>query len=210
MKQNQSGRSMIEMLGVLAIVGVLTAGGVAGFSKALLTYRYNKALAEWDALVNAVTKYNSQLRINDGSVNMLSLLPIFQAAGDLPDKMVAKNLQDKDCENLKDDCYVVDSLGNKISVYSHSTRYVGIRSDNNGYETCRLFLNIVKANHKTIDYAEYYTSQPIDVFYGDSRCSKSNESKCVKNLTVSQISEICKSNKIVKGGGIFLIYWYSF
>ena len=100
MKQKQSGRSMIEMLGVLAIVGVLTAGGVAGFSKALLTYRYNKALAEWDALVNAVIKYKSQLRINDGSQDMFSLLPIFQAAGDLPDKMVAKNLQDKDCADF--------------------------------------------------------------------------------------------------------------
>lgn len=210
MKQKQSGRSMIEMLGVLAIVGVLTAGGVAGFSKALLTYRYNKALAEWDALVNAVIKYKSQLRINDGSQDMFSLLPIFQAAGDLPDKMVAKNLQDKDCADFKETCYVIDSLGNKVMVHNHNTGYVGIRSDNNGYETCRLFLNIIKANHKTIDYAEYYTSQPIDVFYGDSRCSKSNESKCVKNLTVSQISEICKSNKIVKGGGIFLIYWYSF
>ena len=30
-----SGRSMIEMLGVLAIIGVLSVGGIAGYSKAM-------------------------------------------------------------------------------------------------------------------------------------------------------------------------------
>ena len=32
MKINESGRSMIEMLGVLAIIGVLSVGGIAGYS----------------------------------------------------------------------------------------------------------------------------------------------------------------------------------
>jgi len=41
--QNQSGRSMIEMLGVLAIVGVLSAGGIAGYSIAMKNYKVNKA-----------------------------------------------------------------------------------------------------------------------------------------------------------------------
>ena len=31
MKINQSGRSMIEMLGVLAIIGVLSAAGLIGY-----------------------------------------------------------------------------------------------------------------------------------------------------------------------------------
>ena len=36
---NQSGRSMIEMLGVLAIVGVLSVAGIAGYSKAMAKYK---------------------------------------------------------------------------------------------------------------------------------------------------------------------------
>ena len=32
---NQNGRSMIEMLGVLAIIGVLSGGGIIGYSKAM-------------------------------------------------------------------------------------------------------------------------------------------------------------------------------
>ena len=42
----QSGRSMIEMLGVLAIIGVLSVGGIAGYSKAMQRYRVNKAIEE--------------------------------------------------------------------------------------------------------------------------------------------------------------------
>ena len=38
----QSGRSMIEMLGVLAIVGVLSVAGIAGYSKAMAKYKVNK------------------------------------------------------------------------------------------------------------------------------------------------------------------------
>ena len=39
MKKLQKGRSMIEMLGVLAIVGVLSIGGLAGYQMAMNRYR---------------------------------------------------------------------------------------------------------------------------------------------------------------------------
>ena len=41
-KSEQSGRSMVEMLGVLAIVVVLSIGGIAGYSKAMAKYKTNK------------------------------------------------------------------------------------------------------------------------------------------------------------------------
>ena len=40
-KNLENGRSMIEMLGVLAIIAVLTVGGIAGYSKALRMYKSN-------------------------------------------------------------------------------------------------------------------------------------------------------------------------
>ncbi len=40
-KSKQSGRSMIEMLGVLAIVGILSAGGIAGYSMAMQNHKTN-------------------------------------------------------------------------------------------------------------------------------------------------------------------------
>ena len=54
MKQNQYGRSMIEMLGVLAIVGVLSIGGIAGYSKAMEMWKVNKLVNEYRYLVFAL------------------------------------------------------------------------------------------------------------------------------------------------------------
>ena len=54
-KQAQSGRSMIEMLGVLAIVGVLSAGGIAGYSMAMQSYK-TTALIEKINLIATQTR----------------------------------------------------------------------------------------------------------------------------------------------------------
>ena len=59
-KNEQSGRSMVEMLGVLAIIGVLSIGGISGFSKAMSKYRVNKTLDQISMLVmNIRTLYSS-------------------------------------------------------------------------------------------------------------------------------------------------------
>ncbi len=42
MKNNEFGRSMIEMLSVLAIVGILSVGSISGYTNAMLKYRVNK------------------------------------------------------------------------------------------------------------------------------------------------------------------------
>ena len=42
MMKNESGRSMVEMLGVLAIIGVLSVGGIAGYTMAMNKYRANE------------------------------------------------------------------------------------------------------------------------------------------------------------------------
>ena len=44
LKTNESGRSMVEMLGVLAIIGVLSVGGIAGYTMAMRKYRVNEML----------------------------------------------------------------------------------------------------------------------------------------------------------------------
>lgn len=42
-RNDQSGRSMVEMLGVLAIIGVLSVGGISGYSKAMAKFKLTKA-----------------------------------------------------------------------------------------------------------------------------------------------------------------------
>ena len=45
MMKNENGRSMVEMLGVLAIIGVLSVGGIAGYTMAMNKYKANENLA---------------------------------------------------------------------------------------------------------------------------------------------------------------------
>ena len=54
MKTNQTGRSMIEMLGVLAIIGVLSAAGLAGYSKAMAKHKMNRTINQMVQIVNNV------------------------------------------------------------------------------------------------------------------------------------------------------------
>ena len=59
--QNQSGRSMVEMLGVLAIIGVLSIAGIAGYSKAMIKFKVNKSLDQISMLVASIqTIYSGQ------------------------------------------------------------------------------------------------------------------------------------------------------
>lgn len=61
MRNNEQGRSMIEMLGVLAIVGVLSVGGIAGYSKAMGKFKTNKLIDQINMIsTNIRTLYASQ------------------------------------------------------------------------------------------------------------------------------------------------------
>ncbi len=58
---NENGRSMVEMLGVLAIIGVLSVGGIAGYSKAMNKFKVNKTTDQVSMLVaNIRTIYSTQ------------------------------------------------------------------------------------------------------------------------------------------------------
>ena len=50
-RYNEKGRSMIEMLGVLAIVGVLSVGGLAGYNMAMQKIRINKVVEELERII---------------------------------------------------------------------------------------------------------------------------------------------------------------
>ena len=68
MKKNESGRSMVEMLGVLAIIGVLSVGGIAGYTMAMNRYRANEVvdMANKYAVI-AYSAYMTAKMMNNGS-----------------------------------------------------------------------------------------------------------------------------------------------
>ena len=62
----QSGRSMVEMLGVLAIIGVLSVGGISGYSKAMAKYKASKAMDQLSLLVaNVRTAFSTVSNYGD-------------------------------------------------------------------------------------------------------------------------------------------------
>ena len=65
---SESGRSLTEMLGVLAIMGILTIGGIAGFNYAMNKHRANTLLNEASKRAVVVT----------GQINMLGYTPSLQ------------------------------------------------------------------------------------------------------------------------------------
>ncbi|HBO49898.1 MAG TPA: hypothetical protein DD619_03820 [Alphaproteobacteria bacterium] len=96
MKQNQLGRSMIEMLGVLAIIGVLSVGGIAGYSKAMQKWKSNLQLNMLSELIANGIKIKSNL--NKKSQSFDNITPVIAAMGDLPEQMTYKDdkIIDKD------------------------------------------------------------------------------------------------------------------
>ena len=78
----QFGRSMVEMLGVLAIIGVLSVGGIAGYSKAMFKYKINKtidvmsyAIARIIELENTPNKQGQYLINSARDARILGVIP---------------------------------------------------------------------------------------------------------------------------------------
>lgn len=72
LKINQNGRSMVEMLGVLAIIGVLTVGSLGVVGKARQQYMISQALSETSNLIASARKLSCEYDDDYGSyTNML-------------------------------------------------------------------------------------------------------------------------------------------
>ena len=78
-KNEQNGRSMVEMLGVLAIIGVLSVGGIAGYSKAMTKFKINKSMDQISMLVaNIRTLFSGQRNysgLNNANAVSFGIIP---------------------------------------------------------------------------------------------------------------------------------------
>jgi len=88
LNSQQSGRSMIEMLGVLAIVGVLSIGGIAGYSKAMQKQRINNIHNQVAHIVAGVRQFYAA----QGNFDNLTTEVAIQA-GIIPDDMEIGNAE---------------------------------------------------------------------------------------------------------------------
>lgn len=70
MKNLESGRSMVEMLGVLAIIGVLSVGGIGGYALSMRRHRAN-GVADTVSKYALVAYNHCQQRMLNGEVDSL-------------------------------------------------------------------------------------------------------------------------------------------
>ena len=67
---------MIEMLGVLAIIGVLSVGAIAGYGKAMMKYKLNKQSEQISSILDYVNIHMGDFKRSKTSIsaNMIPIL----------------------------------------------------------------------------------------------------------------------------------------
>lgn len=102
---SETGRSMVEMLGVLAIAGVLSIGGIWGYDRAARILRTNNLKDEISTMIaNIRTLYYTTADYN--GIN----IPILVSSGFIPNKYLIEN-------NTK----IINPLGGSVLVGSAET-----------------------------------------------------------------------------------------
>ena len=161
-----AGRSMVEMLGVLAIIGVLSVGAIAGYSKAMLKYKLNKQAEQLNTVINAVAR-NTHSFSTDFRGQYIT--PYFIKMGEIPTEMFTS----------KNDIYLSDIFNNQwgiLYVYDTTTKGESInlafssrtltKKNSDTLEMCRNLLVTAKENASNIAYVStlsgYQTSDTED------------------------------------------------
>ena len=193
----QSGRSMVEMLGVLAIIGVLSVGAISGYSKAMFKYKLNKHTEQMNTLINAVARnvHSFDNIKQDGT----SLTPYFIKMGEIPTEMVKSNDNNSvyDIFGLK--WQILIDNGN-IDLASLSKDGSPILSPNSSdsLAICQNILTIAKENSDNIMLVVSRTKNLTYLILGDRYCD--GTMMCLKNLTLDDIHTVCAKYEIVTFG----------
>lgn len=204
MINNQHGRSMIEMLGVLAIIAVLSVGGIAGYSKAMEKWKANKLVSEYSYLIFGLMDKVNELQNmskDTGYDSQVGLSNYVQSASLVPETW-----------KYASSTRMYDSEGNPVLMFSRRNRlvidiYLGTKLNSNGWISgksegfsialCReVMLNLTQRLSDVVQFSRFYQWSKMEssaVYWGNTSCPAGQ--KCLRDLTVAEINEICKSCK---------------
>ena len=191
-----TGRSMVEMLGVLAIIGVLSVGAIAGYSKAMMKYKLNKQAEQYNTLINAVAR-NMHSFDNLYTAGNQNITAYFIKMGEIPQEMI-KNTRVYDAFNQE---YIIALNINSTSNQKSINLSVGANSSlktksAESLEICRNMLTTAKENADSISSVTSVTRNDDNTgynsteFWGNKNCAK-GWSPCLTNLTLDNIYNFC-------------------
>ena len=189
---NPLGRSMIEMLGVLAIIGVLSVGGIAGYSKAMEKWKVNKLIGEYtEFMFGAIEHLDDIKKVPNGSgyadiMQSLNIIPTswkYDNASNVHDRLNNRIQIWRGGSDLVFEIYLLEEYEEKDS-YSLAEPRV---------QLCReLFLNFVQPLSEFVDYSYVWRgdAQTLNqLWYGNNYCGA--DKKCLKNVTLAEINAAC-------------------
>ena len=190
----QHGRSMIEMLGVLAIIGVLSVGGIAGYSKALTRYKANKALQQISLIAtNMQSFFGSQRDYGNFNTYFDTGKKIIQKAKIIPEEMM----------NWQDDTFEIESPVGIITLWD-STNDTGEKSFiihiSPFVEDEALCIEFVTKDWNSVDgfIGMGIASGDLDGSYG---CTSQDKQFCSQDIPLSldKAAEFCRADNDIIG-----------
>lgn len=192
LKTSENGRSMIEMLGVLAIVGILSVGGLTGFSKAMSKYKTTKEVEKYNLFVqNMMTNKSLILKSGDtlGTASWVFYTKDVEMLGILPQGWVVKGSN------------IYDTMGHHFNLYSTQKRdslVMGLYINNKKEEKTdtlfcmQMWQNFILPNQEWISNVWVNGSGgKSGNYYGRNYCTP--KKKCLSNVNLGEMHKFCTS-----------------
>lgn len=217
MKTSQLGRSMVEMLGVLAIIGVLSVGSITGYATAMRKYKLNKHAEMFNILLSNALQISGS--INASTNGFIYYNELLDKVKLLPDGVVyKKEIWSGGNKNGTNVYNSVDKLQDKFggditffSRYGYNYNFAisyQLANTSDSADMCQNIINIVKEHSSNIQRllredisGSYWKSTSIW-----SDCN--NNDVCFKQLSASDIVNMCRTDKDNKSGNyLFFILW---
>ena len=190
---NSFGRSMIEMLGVLAIIGVLSVGGIAGYSKAMEKWKINKMQEEYSYLLHGMLEHLDNLKYLNPTSETVGVVDVLQASGIIPPTW-----------EKFDDFRIWDDNGNLLALFSRNNE-LGFSVNIGGYhknddgknisegfnkQTClTLFKDLFYPLHSEALRVWLHHNPTTEIFAGDKYCSA--DVQCLRDATLAKMKAAC-------------------
>ena len=190
-----AGRSMVEMLGVLAIIGVLSVGAIAGYSKAMNKYRINKAIDAANQLFAAIiTKVApDKSSLTDDGLGYVYYTETMVKAGWLPDGFKFTDAAPR---------VIYDAFNNPAWIFKDPAKAAGVgwSFEQNQKELCMAYVNLAREwrndmNLVTVDSLSSSNGSVVRKIYGNLYGNKNctDDVKCLKDVTVTDIDTLCNN-----------------
>ena len=193
----ECGRSMVEMLGVLAIIGVLSVGAIAGYSKAMMKYKVNKIVQNHSYFIARLAEYEN-LKEKDGNLApYLSKLSLFPDNFTILSDGATIESNGLTFRPFVRSRFVIDYYLSAVNPSSNQTFNVKLCTS--------LILNLAIPLHDSIYMVWLYRGEGNSYgssFYGDSECTETRT--CLKDVALNNVYSLC--NECVAGSDCTLTF----